>query len=87
MFILTKKLQLFKKELKVWNKSTFGNVSTNVKSAEDLLGKIQFQIQNEGYSGYLKKQEINVQNSLFDGFRHGRVLLEGEIQGQMVAGG
>ncbi|XP_058767194.1 uncharacterized protein LOC131640836 [Vicia villosa] len=64
MYVLNKKLQLLKKELKVWNKSVFGNVTENVKYAEDRLSKIQDDIQTEGMCASLKQQELDAQNSL-----------------------
>lgn len=48
MFILQRKLQIFKARLKVWNKTIFGNVHDNVKIAEDGLKVVQDKIVVEG---------------------------------------
>lgn len=45
MFILTKRLQMLKQALRELNRNTFGNVSNNVRCAEEALGKIQSLIQ------------------------------------------
>lgn len=41
MYILTKKLQLFKNSLKSWKKDVFGNIHAMVKKSTDNLAKIQ----------------------------------------------
>ena len=41
MFVLNKKLHLLKREIREWNKNIFGNVSDNVRSAEESLSKVQ----------------------------------------------
>lgn len=64
MFILTKKLQLLKKDLKGWNKNTFGDVSINVKMAEAKLSIIQQQIQLDYYRDNLKEDESLAQHEL-----------------------
>lgn len=48
MFVLSKKLQLLKGELRRWNQSSFGNISDNVKKEEERLCSVQHQIQLDG---------------------------------------
>ncbi|XP_058742332.1 uncharacterized protein LOC131614798 [Vicia villosa] len=64
MFVLSKKLQLLKRDLRGWNRNVFGNVTNNVKAAEDNLLSVQDRIQQEGISEVLKKQEMEAQTSL-----------------------
>ncbi|XP_058783905.1 uncharacterized protein LOC131658652 [Vicia villosa] len=61
MFILQRKLQILKARLKEWNKTTFGNVHDNVKSAEESLKQIQNRIVDEGPSDSLDAIERNAQ--------------------------
>jgi len=64
MYILNRKLKLLKEKLKEWNKNTFGNVTDNVKVAEDLLNHIQGQLAALGPSDVLLDQEREAQISL-----------------------
>lgn len=64
MFILTKKLQLLKRDLKGWNKNTFENISENVKKAEVTLRIILNNIQLKGINEILKYQEFEEQSKL-----------------------
>lgn len=49
MVIFNKKLKLLKKELKVWNMNSFGNIHEQVKKAEEKVEQVQFQLQISGY--------------------------------------
>ncbi|XP_058761813.1 uncharacterized protein LOC131635226 [Vicia villosa] len=64
MFILQRKLKILKSRLKDWNKSTFGNVHDNVKTAEDNLKEIQDKIVKEGTLDALDVIERNAQDQL-----------------------
>jgi hypothetical protein len=57
MSILSKKLKLVKDNLKVWNKSSFGNVHDSVTAAENNLNHIHDQILDIGPSDELLDAE------------------------------
>ncbi|WJX14219.1 hypothetical protein P8452_04514 [Trifolium repens] len=57
MYVLTQKLKMLKNKLKVWNKTCFGNVHDNVIAAELKLQHIQQQIQNNGHTDALLRDE------------------------------
>lgn len=54
MAILSNKLQLLKRDLKDWNKHTFGNITKNVKVEEEKLIIFQNNIQVDGLNDSLK---------------------------------
>lgn len=56
--ILSNELLALKKNLKVWNKQTVGNISDNVKYEEDQLRIIQNNIQVDGLNDSLKSKEV-----------------------------
>ena len=64
MGVLTSKLRLLKKDLRVWNSSIFGNVHVAVDKANNILEDIQLKIANEGYSEDLYNQEIKAHSAL-----------------------
>lgn len=64
MVILSKKLQALKLKLKVWNKSIFGDVNLNVKSAMQKLDSVQQQIDVHNHSDALFELEKNAQVDL-----------------------
>jgi len=64
MFILNKKLQLLKAELRSWNKNVFGNVNQLVKEAEAKLHDIQHQIQTTDHNDSIIQQENQAQLNL-----------------------
>jgi len=66
MYVLSKKLQLLKANLKVWNKSVFGNVHQLVKEAENKLHDVQQKINIEGYNDTLMQQEKSAQKILYE---------------------
>ncbi|CAI8596840.1 unnamed protein product [Vicia faba] len=64
MFVLSKKLQLLKRDLKGWNRNIFGNIANNVSKEEENLGIIQQDIQNNDTNDILKRQENAAQSIL-----------------------
>lgn len=54
MCILDKKLRVLKANLKVWNKTKFGNVKTKVIEAEKVLKDLQSEIDLIGYNDLLQ---------------------------------
>ncbi|XP_058755572.1 uncharacterized protein LOC131628769 [Vicia villosa] len=64
MFVLSRKLQILKSSLKSWNYSTFGNVTSNVKLAEENLHNIQSLLQASGNNDGLRAQELDAQTTL-----------------------
>lgn len=65
MYVLSKKHQLLKRDLRGWNRNIFGNVTENVRSENEVLRKIQYQIKQMGINDNLKKQELASQNNLY----------------------
>ncbi|CAK8532194.1 unnamed protein product [Lathyrus sativus] len=61
MYVLSKKLQILKGNLKAWNKNVFGNVQDHVKTAEKDLGCIQEEISQQGYNNELVVKEREAQ--------------------------
>ena len=53
MFVLTSKLCLLKKDLKLWNRSVFGNIHELVDKAKKKNENIQLLISDAGYSDEL----------------------------------
>jgi len=68
MYILNKKLQLLKANLKVWNKAVFGNVHQIVKEAKDKMHDIQHQINSDGYDDVILQQEKVAHKSLDEAY-------------------
>jgi hypothetical protein len=68
MFILNQKLKKVKENLKVWNKSVFGNIHSNVKNATAKVDSIQQDIDTFGPTDDLIDQErlakIDLENVL-----------------------
>lgn len=64
MLVLSKKLQILKSNLKMWNKTVFGNVHQLVSQAESNLQNIQNQIQTNGHTDTLIQQEKKAQGDL-----------------------
>lgn len=64
MFILSAKLKHLKSCLKQWNKEVFGDINSEVKSAEDKLDQIQSDINLLGPNDDLLDAEIVAQSSL-----------------------
>lgn len=52
MFVLTRKLQMLKDNLKKWNKDTFGNIHHLVKSQKDKLKDIHNQNQKRWFLNF-----------------------------------
>ncbi|CAL5192271.1 unnamed protein product [Lathyrus oleraceus] len=65
MFILDRKLKLLKDNLKVWNKSSFGNIHAKVKKEESNLNIIQQRTATLGPSEVTQTQEKIAQKELF----------------------
>jgi len=80
MFILNQKLKTLKQNLKIWNKTAFGNVNTLVKEAEQNLVSIQADIDINGVSDSLLDQTKNCSNIIRKCFGKGRRILERKIQ-------
>lgn len=57
MVVLSKKLKLLKEMLKNWNKYTFGNITEQVQLAKSILDNIQSNIDTNGSSDFIRKQE------------------------------
>ncbi|MCH88626.1 endonuclease/exonuclease/phosphatase family protein, partial [Trifolium medium] len=64
MVVLNQKLKALKMRLKTWNKDVFGNIHTNVQSAESKLHQIQNQIHMNGCTDDLMDQEKLAQMEL-----------------------
>lgn len=64
MLILTKKLQIIKGKLKIWNKETFGDIHLLVKNSTTHLESIQHQIHLEGLTDSLRLSIIHARHDL-----------------------
>lgn len=64
MFLISKKPQILKSNLKVWNKNKFGNVQGQVRKDEQVISKIQEEMDSFGHSNELIVQERVAQNNL-----------------------
>lgn len=64
MFVLSKKLQILKRNIKAWTKNIFGNVHGQVKKAEKDIGCIQEKIEQDGYNDDLAVKEKETQVKL-----------------------
>lgn len=64
MYILSKKLQLLKLELKTWDKKLFGNINILVKNASDQLACIQGDLIGNEENRDLKAKEVAAQQVL-----------------------
>ncbi|XP_057790850.1 uncharacterized protein LOC131007957 [Salvia miltiorrhiza] len=58
------KLKRLRKELKIWNKSTFGNFNTSLEELYNKLSSLQTHIDNAGYSEELFDQEVELEASI-----------------------
>lgn len=82
MFILDRKLKILKDKLKVWNKSSFGNIHVRVKDGESNLNRIQQRTATVGHSKVTHAyKKISQKDISF--FELGRSLLEGKIQNKL----
>lgn len=61
MFVLARKLKLLKAELKVWNKTVFGDVNQKVELAQTDLDSFQHQLDLTGYTDTLIASEEKAQ--------------------------
>lgn len=64
MDILDKKLRILKANLKVWNKTNFGNVKSKIIEAEKILEDLQTEIESTGYNDCFQAKELKAQNDL-----------------------
>lgn len=64
MYILDEKLRILKENLKVLNKTNFGNVKSKVVDVEKVLKYLQTEIESIGYNGILWAKEIKAYNDL-----------------------
>ncbi|KAI5410800.1 hypothetical protein KIW84_056074 [Lathyrus oleraceus] len=64
MFVLSKKLQILKRNIKAWTKNIFGNVHDQVKKVEKDLGCIQEKIEQDDYNDDLAVKEKETQVKL-----------------------
>ncbi|KAE9600797.1 putative RNA-directed DNA polymerase [Lupinus albus] len=64
LFVLSQKLRLLKKELKVWNFQVFGNIHERVKTALASVAAIQEVLNSSGHDEDLLEQEHLAQNEL-----------------------
>ncbi|XP_057786281.1 uncharacterized protein LOC131003750 [Salvia miltiorrhiza] len=58
------KLKRLRKELKIWNKFTFGNFNTSLEELYNKLSSLQAHIDNVGYSDALFDQEVELEASI-----------------------
>lgn len=61
MHVLSKKLKLLKEVIKKWKKSTFGNITKKVQLSKSTLNNIQSNINSNGSSDFIRKQEKEAQ--------------------------
>jgi hypothetical protein len=64
MYILNQKLKHLKNALKLWNKTTFGDIHSQVKIATNNVNLIQDEIDSLGITDELLEQEKNAQLNL-----------------------
>lgn len=64
IYRLSQKLKLLKKELKIWNKSVFGDVHLQVQKTQETLDCVQAKIDSDGCSDLLLDQQISAQFTL-----------------------
>ena len=57
MFRVVAKLKNVKKNIKIWNKTTFGNIFQNKKKIVEELKDIQDKIQADGYEKVSREEE------------------------------
>lgn len=53
MFVLSKELQILKRNLKLWNKNMFGNEQDQIRKVEQIHSKMQHEMDNFGHSDEL----------------------------------
>ncbi|XP_057803363.1 uncharacterized protein LOC131018665 [Salvia miltiorrhiza] len=64
IFTVMAKLKRLKKELRIWNKSTFGNVDKLIMEKQQELQEVQDRIATEGYTDDLFDKEVIAQASI-----------------------
>lgn len=79
MCILDKKLRVLKANLKVWNKTKFGNVKTKVIEAEKVLKDLQSEIDLIGYNDLLQAKRNEGSKWSWSCLKFGRRVLEREV--------